>query len=221
MNEFSNRMGALARQVGQEFELTATDDSAVLIRRAKRGRVVWTGVVGTASLASAAVIAVGGSAAANNVFGTGLAPANHTEEPAPVNSPSPVVSDAPVALPAVAPSATPDVTPSSEPAPVTKEKSKSKSHHKSKHHDGAKSREDHKDCVWVDDKDGGHWSDENWGDKSGSKEWGDKSGDWGDKSGGDHAEDNSTGEGTSTGEEAASTDTASAEPVSSQAPSGE
>ena len=68
MNEFSNRLGAIAQGVSREFEATAPDDSAALIRRAKRGRVVWTGAVGTASLATAAVVAVGGNAAASGLF---------------------------------------------------------------------------------------------------------------------------------------------------------
>ena len=64
MNEFGDQLGELARNVGKEYELTSADDSAALVRRAKRGRVLWTGAVGTATLASAAVIAIGGNAAA-------------------------------------------------------------------------------------------------------------------------------------------------------------
>ena len=78
MNEFRDQLGALARNVGKEYELTAVDNSAALVRRAKRGRVVWTGAVGTATLASAAVIAIGGNAAANSLFDGAIAPATHS-----------------------------------------------------------------------------------------------------------------------------------------------
>ena len=80
MNEFSNRLGAIAQGVSREFEAAAPDDSAALIRRAKRGRVVWTGTVGTATLATAAAVAVGGNAAASTLFdSTPIEPATPTK----------------------------------------------------------------------------------------------------------------------------------------------
>ena len=47
MNEFSNRLGALAHTVGKEYALTAPDDSAVLVRRAAAwGSEPWHTEVG-------------------------------------------------------------------------------------------------------------------------------------------------------------------------------
>ena len=100
MNDFRDQLGALANNVGKDFERASADDSAALIRRAKRGRVVWTGTVGTATLASIGVLAIGGNAAARGVFGETISPA--------------------ATLPAVSTSATPTPTPTpSDPLTTT------------------------------------------------------------------------------------------------------
>lgn len=87
MNDFGDRLGAIAHGVSRDYELSASDDSAAMIRRARRGRAVWTGTVGTATLASAAALAIGGSAVADGLFETTVAPATHS--PSEVGSPTP------------------------------------------------------------------------------------------------------------------------------------
>src|SRR6187431_308317 len=78
MNDFGDRLGAIAHGVSQDYAKAAGDDTDARIRRAKRGRVVWTGTVGAAALASAATLAIGGSAVANGLFDSTVAPASHS-----------------------------------------------------------------------------------------------------------------------------------------------
>src|SRR6188768_3457102 len=85
MNDFGDRLGGLADEVGKDYGLTAPDNAALLVRRARRGRVLWTATVGSAALASAAAIAVGGSAVATSLS-HGPTPAGHSTSESPSDS---------------------------------------------------------------------------------------------------------------------------------------
>lgn len=149
MNEFSNQLGTLAQSIGKEYALTAPDDAAALVRRARRGRVVWTGAVGTASLAGAAAVAFGGSAAASSVFNSTAEPAHH-ELPAavtPSHDPAPeaVAVQDDTATPTPTPTPTPEKTHSDDPA--THEKAEhAAGAHKHKSDDVSKHKGNKADC---------------------------------------------------------------------------
>jgi len=101
MNEMAARLDELAQSVSDEYQRTAPDNAAVLVSRARRGRVVWTTAVGSAALASGVAIAVGGTAVANGGL-RGPAPDTH------VTNPGPTLRSLPETAPvhAVAPKAT-------------------------------------------------------------------------------------------------------------------
>jgi len=77
--DVSMQLRDLASAVGDDFALNAPDDASRLVRRARRGRMVWTTGVGTAVVGSAATLAFGGPALAT-VLTTGpdVAPASGT-----------------------------------------------------------------------------------------------------------------------------------------------
>jgi len=77
--DVSMQLRDLASAVGDDFALNAPDDASRLVRRARRGRMVWTTGVGTAVVGSAATLAFGGPALAT-VLTTGpdVAPASST-----------------------------------------------------------------------------------------------------------------------------------------------
>lgn len=82
MNDMASQLGALAHSVSDDYRRTAPDNAAILVRRARRGRVVWTTAVGSAALASGVALAVGGAAAAGGGL-RGPAPAANVTNPGP------------------------------------------------------------------------------------------------------------------------------------------
>ncbi len=74
--DVSMQMRELANAVGEDFALNAPDDTAKLVGRARRGRMVWSTGVGAAVVGSAASLAFGGPALASALSsGPALAPA--------------------------------------------------------------------------------------------------------------------------------------------------
>jgi hypothetical protein len=202
MNEFSNRLGSLAQSVGKEYALTAPDDSAALVRRARRGRVVWTGAVGTASLAGAAAVAMGGSAAASSVFQSTAEPAHHN---VPVAATS-AHDDAPEAEPAnvdtVTTSPSPKPSKTSDDDPATHEKAEHAATHTHKAEDRTKDgARDKTDCDGKGDDSGrDHAEDGTHHHKGGDRDWsGDDKGGNTDNSGTDNSGTDDSGTDSSGG----------------------
>ncbi|MBC7297706.1 MAG: hypothetical protein H5T82_02295, partial [Demequina sp.] len=82
MMDLSQRLHSLASDVGNDYAMSAPEDAAALIGKARRGRMVWTSGVGAVAAAGAASLAFGGPAVASVLSGgdTQLAPAGTTSE---------------------------------------------------------------------------------------------------------------------------------------------
>ena len=97
--DVSMQMRDLANAVGEDFAMNAPDDTARLVGKARRGRMVWTTGVGAAVVGSAASLAFGGPALASALTsGPVVAPAasNSATPSADVSeSPSAEVSESP------------------------------------------------------------------------------------------------------------------------------
>ena len=97
--DVSMQMRDLANAVSEDFAMNAPDDTARLVGKARRGRMVWTTGVGAAVVGSAASLAFGGPALASALTsGPVVAPAasNSATPSADVSeSPSAEVSESP------------------------------------------------------------------------------------------------------------------------------
>ena len=97
--DVSMQMRDLANAVGEDFAMNAPDDTAKLVGKARRGRMVWTTGVGAAVVCSAASLAFGGPALASALSsGPALAPAasdSATPSADVSESPSAEVSESP------------------------------------------------------------------------------------------------------------------------------
>lgn len=107
--DVSMQLRDLANSVGEDFAMNAPDDTARLVGKARRGRMVWSTGVGAAVVGSAASLAFGGPALASVLTsGPAVAPAGSTTPSASV-TPSAAASVTP--SPSTSPSATPSTTP--------------------------------------------------------------------------------------------------------------
>lgn len=111
--DVSMQLRALANAVGEDFAMNAPDDSARLIGRARRGRMVWSTGVGAAVVGSAASLAFGGPALASALSsGPAIEPGatgSATPSATATVSPSPDASATPseTATPSVPPTRSP------------------------------------------------------------------------------------------------------------------
>ena len=109
--DVSMQLRDLANSVGEDFAMNAPDDTARLVGKARRGRMVWSTGVGTAVVGSAASLAFGGPALASVLTsGPAVAPAASTSVSA-----SDVASASPSADASASPSASAESTPESTP----------------------------------------------------------------------------------------------------------
>jgi hypothetical protein len=106
MMDLSQQLHALASDVGNDYAMSAPEDAASLIGKARRGRMVWTSGVGAVAAAGAATLVFGAPAVAAVLTGDAqLEPASPATESESA-TPSPSVSPLPE------PSPSPSVTPS-------------------------------------------------------------------------------------------------------------
>lgn len=95
--DLTQQMQSLARDVGNDYAMSAPEDAASLIRKARRGRVVWNSGVGVVAATGAATLALGGPAVASVITGDSqVEPAGSaTESASPSMTPSPTESAEP------------------------------------------------------------------------------------------------------------------------------
>jgi hypothetical protein len=107
MMDLSQQLHALASDVGNDYAMSAPEDAASLIGKARRGRMVWTSGVGAVAAAGAATLVFGAPAVAAVLTGDAqLEPASPATESESA-TPSPSVSPSPEPSPSPSPSVTP------------------------------------------------------------------------------------------------------------------